>query len=334
MKVVRQHKLGDVRLHDEPEPAPGAGDILLRVTAVGLCGSDLHWLTEGGIGDAQLGAPLVLGHEFAGVVESGELRGQHVAADPSIPCENCEFCREGNPNLCLTQRFAGFGTEDGALRQYMSWPSRNLFPLPPSFTDIDGVMLEPLGVAVHSVDLGHVRPGMTVGVFGCGPIGLLTLQVARAAGATALLATEILPHRLEAARATGATAFQADHGREVAEIMKFTNGRGVDVAFEAGDGQSAVDAAIAAARPGGRIVLIGIPAENQTSFTASVARRKGLTMMMVRRMKNVYPRGIRLVEHGLVELRSLVTHRFPLADFEQALDLAQRREGLKIIIEP
>ena len=159
MKVVRLHKPGDVRLHDEPVPVPGPDEVLLRVTAVGLCGSDLHWLIDGGIGDAQIAAPLVVGHEFAAVVESGELRGQRVAVDPSIPCERCEYCREGNPNLCLTQRFAGFGAEDGALREYMAWPGRNLFPLPDSFTGVDGVMLEPLGVAVHSVDLGHIGRG-------------------------------------------------------------------------------------------------------------------------------------------------------------------------------
>ena len=176
---------------------------------------------------------------------------------------------------------------------------------------------------------------MTVGVFGCGPIGLLILQVARAVGATALFATEILPHRLEAARAMGATAaFQADNGREVAEIMTCTGGRGVDVAFEVGLDNSTVDAAIGAARPGGRVVLIGIPAEERTSFTASAARRKGLTMAMVRRMKNVYPRAMRLVQHGLVDPRPLVTHRFPLGEFKQALEMAERREGLKIIIEP
>ena len=150
-----------------------------------------------------------------------------------------------------------------------------------------------------------------------------------------IIATEVLPHRLEAARALGATmVLQTDGGRESAEIMKFAGGRGVDVAFEASDHNDAVETAIATAKPGGRVVLTGIPSDDRTSFTSSVARRKGLTIVMVRRMKHTYPRAIRLVESGLVDVRSLVTHRFPLTGFEQALEVARKREGLKIIIEP
>jgi L-iditol 2-dehydrogenase len=302
---------------------------------VGVCGSDLHWLSAGSIGDARLEKPLVLGHEFAGVIASGKREGQRVAVDPNVACGWCEFCLEGNPNLCAHLRFAGHGAEDGALREYMAWPTKCLFRLPDSISDADGVVLEPLGVAIHAVDLGHVKPGMTVGIFGCGPIGLLILQVARAAGATSLLVTERLPHRLEAARVLGATvAFRTGDGRESDEVLRASGGQGVDVAFEASEENGAVEAAIAATRPGGRVVLVGIPDDDRTCFTASVARRKGLTIKMTRRMKHVYPRAIRLVERGLVDTKALVSHRFSLADFEEAFAIAQRREGLKVIIEP
>jgi len=336
MRVLRLHGARDLRLHIEPDPAPGPGESLLRVTAVGLCGSDVHWFSEAGIGDARLTRPLVLGHEFVGVIESGERRGERVAVDPAVPCGACEFCLEGNPNLCTALRFAGHGAEDGALREYMAWPTRCLHPLPDSLTDADGVMLEPLGVAIHAVDLGHVKPAMTVGVFGCGPIGLLVLQVTRVAGATHLIATDKLPHRLEAARSVGATAvFQAADGQEVTDVVGATaNRRGVDVAFEAAGENEAVETAIATARPGGRVVLIGIPADDRTAFTASPARRKGLTIKLSRRMKHVYPRAIRLVESGMVDVRSLVTHRFPLEEIDQAFSVAERREGLKVIVEP
>jgi L-iditol 2-dehydrogenase len=326
MKALRLHCVGDLRLHDEPRPAPGPGDVLLRVTAVGVCGSDLHWYSEASIGDAKLDRPLILGHEFAGVISSGQRRGQRVAVDPSISCGNCDFCREGNSNLCSALRFAGHGVEDGALREYMAWPARCCYSIPDTLTDADGVMLEPLGVAIHAVDLGHVRPGMTVGVFGCGPIGLLVLQVARAAGAACLFATETLAHRLEAAQALDVAAtFQADGGRESDEILAL---------FEATEENGAVEAAIATTRSGGRVVLVGIPSDDRTAFTASVARRKGLTIKLTRRTKHAYPRAIRLVESGLVDVRSLVTHRFPLAEFKGAFASAQRREGLKVIIEP
>lgn len=305
----------------------------MRVSAVGLCGSDLHWFGEGEIGDAQLQHPLVLGHEMAGVVESGRYVGQIVAIDPAVPCGRCAFCLEGNPNLCPTHRFAGHGLEDGGLREWIAWPEDRLFPLPPGFSDVEGVMLEPLGVALYAVDLGGLRPGMIAGVFGCGPIGLLIVQLVRLCGATQIIATDKLPHRVEAARSVGAThALLSDKGRENAEIWALTGHRGVDVAFEAANENDAVETAIAVAKPGGRVILVGIPADDRTTFSASTARRKGLTIQWCRRMKHTYPRAIRLVGSRLVDVRSLVSHRFPLEQATQAFATAQRREGLKVVI--
>ena len=126
MQVVRLHSAGDLRLHDEPMPSPGPGESLVRVTAVSICGSDIHWFAEGGIGDARIKQPLVLGHEFAGVIAGGERSGERVAVDPAIPCGVCEFCLEGNPNFCTSMRFAGDGKFDGALREYVAWPTHCL----------------------------------------------------------------------------------------------------------------------------------------------------------------------------------------------------------------
>jgi L-iditol 2-dehydrogenase len=316
MKVARLHGVGDVRLWDEPAPSAGPGEALVRVTAVGLCGSDLHWYGQAGIGDARLDRPLVAGHEFAGVT----VAGQRVAVDPAVPCNRCDMCQAGHQNLCRDLRFAGHGAQDGGLQDEVAWPARCLVPLPDSLSAAAGALLEPLGVAIHAVDLGHVHTGASVGIFGCGPIGLLVLQVARAAGAANLLVTEPLPHRLDAARAWGA--------------QEWMPGREVDVAFECAGAAGALDDAISAARPGGRVVLVGIPDDDRTSFSASTARRKGLTLALSRRMKHTYPRAIRLVETGRVEVESLVTHHFPLEQAPAAFALAQRREGLKVIVEP
>jgi L-iditol 2-dehydrogenase len=155
------------------------------------------------------------------------------------------------------------------------------------------------------------------------------------AGATNIIATDKLPHRLEAARALGATvAVQAEDGEETAEVLALTKGQGVHVAFEAAGENAAVETAIAVTRKGGRVILGGIPADDRTAFTASTARRKGLTIKLVRRMKHVYPRAIRLAESGMVDVRSIVTHQFPITEFEKAFSVAARREGLKVIIEP
>jgi len=331
MRVARLHGIGDVRLRDEPIPTPRADESLIHVTAVGICGSDLHWFGQGGIGDARLTQPLVLGHEFVGVVESGLQRGTRVAVDPLIACGKCEPCQEGNPNLCLAHRFAGHGSDDGALREYIAWHSDCLFPLPDALSDEDGVMLEPLGIALHAVDLAHLRPGMTVGVYGCGPIGLLIIQVARRSGAARVLATEKLAHRLDAARACGAEVFAAD-GDEARAILAATHQRGVDVAFEVAGENAALDTTLTTAKYGGCVIWAGIPEDDRATITASSARRKGLTIKVVRRMKYTYPRALDLVTRGLVEVRSLVTHRFPLEKIGEAFAVAARREGIKIVV--
>jgi L-iditol 2-dehydrogenase len=332
MRAVRLHRARDVRLHDEPQPQPAAGEVLVRVAAVGLCGSDLHWYEEGGIGGTTLTRPIVLGHEFAGTTPDGRL----VAVDPAISCGRCGLCLDGHPNLCPSVRFAGHGSDDGALREWLAWPERCLVPLPDGFTAADGALLEPLGVAIHAVDLAHVRTGDTVGVLGCGPIGLLCLQVARAAGAARLVATDLAsrPHRLDAARLLGAATFPADDGREAGEILRSLGGLGLDVAIECAGTQAAVDAAVEAVRPGARVVLAGIPSGERTSLRASAARRKGLTVAFSRRMKHVYPRAIALALSGRADLRSLVTHRFPLGEAAQAFSLAAERDGLKVVVEP
>ena len=335
MKVARLHGVGDIRVADADRPVPGAEESLVRVSAVGLCGSDLHWFTEGGIGDAQLVQPLVLGHEFAGVVQGGRQDGRRVAVDPARSCGACEQCLEGNRNLCPSVRFAGHGRDDGALRQYLAWPTALLHPVPDALSDADAAMLEPLGVALHAHDLGKTRAGGVVAVIGCGPIGLCLVQLARAAGARQVVAVEPLRHRREAATAMGAdVALDAGAADLTAALTQATNGRGVDVAFEAAGSDAAVGLAVAAARPGGRVVLVGIPGQDAITFPASVARRKGLTIKLSRRMKDTYPRATRLVAGGLVDVSSIVSHTFPLARADEAFRAASDRVGLKIIVSP
>jgi L-iditol 2-dehydrogenase len=304
---------------------------LVRVTAVGICGSDLHWWDEGAIGDATLAHPLVLGHEGAGVIAEGPRRGERVAIDPAITCGTCRACRDGYANLCYRIRFAGHGETDGMMRELMSWPTELLHPLPDGVSDADGALLEPLGVALHSVDLGHLPFGGTASVVGCGPIGLLLIAVLKAAGASSVLAVEPLAHRREAASRYGADVV-AEPG-----FVGLT-GAGVDVAFEAAGARfasgDAVRLALESVRPGGRVVLAGIPGDDAITLQASVARRKGLTIAMVRRMNHVYPRAISLAARGVVDLGALVSRRAGLGSTAAAFGDAADRTGLKVIIEP
>jgi L-iditol 2-dehydrogenase len=332
MRVARLHRAGEITLADEPRPVPGAGQELVAVRAVGICGSDLHWFTEGSIGDAVLGAPLVLGHEMSGVIASGPRAGQRVAVDPAIPCTTCPPCREGNPNLCINVVFAGHGSTDGGMRQFLAWPADRLHAVPDSVDDVDAAMLEPLGVAIHAVDLAHLRLAGTVAVVGCGPIGQLAVRLALLAGAAHVLGVDPLAHRRELAAEAGARSAEPASATEV--VSSVADGIGFDAVIEVAGTDEAVDLSIALCRPGGRVVLTGIPDDNRTTFTAAPARRKGLTIALSRRMKDVYPRAIELAAGKRINLSDVVSHEYGLADATEAMQVAAQRRGHKVIIHP
>ncbi len=313
-------------------PEPGEGEVLLRVLAVGLCGSDAHWFREGSIGDAALGAGLVLGHEFSAVIESGDRTGERVAVDPAVPCLACEQCRAGRPNLCLDLVFAGHGV-DGALRGHMVWPERCLVPVPDHLADDQGALLEPLGVALHSIDLAGSVDGAAVGVIGCGPIGLLLIAALRRSGAQRIVATDPLSHRLDAAAEMGATDVFGDFG--VADGLASAVGAGLDFVFETAGTDAGVHTALMVARPGGRVVLVGIPDGDRTSFVASIARRKELTLVVCRRMlPNDLVRAAEMAGSGLPGLDLLVTDRYPLSAAADAFEALVDRRGLKVVVNP
>jgi L-iditol 2-dehydrogenase len=216
--------------------------------------------------------------------------------------------------------FAGHGGCDGGLRQFLAWPSHRLHPLPGHLSDDEGALLEPLGVALHAVDLAHLRLASTVAVVGCGPIGLMLIQLARLGGATRVLAADPLPHRLEAALKSGA---EPADGVDRADLV-----------FEVSGSDAAVDTALRLARPGARVVLVGIPDGDRTTFPASVARRKGLTLVLSRRMGEVYPRVIDLAARRLVDLPPIVSAAFGLGEIGAAMATAAAREGLKVVVHP
>lgn len=334
-EVARLHGRQTIRVQREPVEPVAAGEVHVRVTAVGLCGSDLHWFAEGSIGDAELSRPLVLGHEFAGVIADGPRAGERVVVDPANPCGRCGPCLDGHSNLCLAIRFAGHGTTDGALRSMLPWPERLLHPLPEAIADDEAALLEPLGVALHAADLAHVPAGGRAGVYGCGPLGLLLVQVLRIAGASSVVATDRLAHRVEAARALGASpALQVDEPASVAG-RRTARDTEVDVAFEVAGTDEALDDAIAAVRPGGRVVLVGIPTGDRTAFPAGPARRKGLSLLLCRRMVATdLARAIELAASGRVQLAPLISARFPLARAPEAFAMLAARSGLKVIVEP
>lgn len=336
MRASFLYGIRDVRFEDCPTPTPGPGEVLLQIASVGVCGSDVHYYLEGRIGHQVITAPLIMGHEFsARVVELGAgvhglPPGQLVAVEPAIPCEQCEHCLEGHPNLCPNVRFCGTPPVNGVFAEYAVMPAGNCFPLPAGFSPDDGAMLEPLGIAIHAVDLAHLRPGSTVAVLGAGPIGLLCAAVARTAGANQVYMTEPLAYRREFAHRYIADAvFDPRAVNPAAEIERLTAGRGVDVVFEAAGAPETPQQAAEIVRIGGKVILAGIPAEDNLAFQASTVRRKGLTIKLVRRMKHTYPRAIRLVQSGQVDVKPLVTHFLPLSGVGEAMELVSGyRDGV------
>ena len=333
MDVLRLHGVGDIRLHSEPEPAPGPGEELVRVTAEGLCGSDLHWFEDGGIGEDRVQEPFVLGHEMGGVIASGERKGERVVIEPAKPCEQCEVCQAGNGNLCQQVEFCGHYPAPGGLSTFIAWPQHLLLPIPNTIDGDDVALLEPLGIALHALDLGHFEAGMSAGVYGCGPIGLFLIRALRASGAGRIQASDPLPHRREAALSSGADDVR--HTAVAGQPDGVSEWGPVDVAFEAAGEDAALETALRTVRTGGRVVAVGIPPNDRSSFPAALARERGLTIVLSRRMKAHHMHAaIDLVDRGAVDLGSMITARFPISQGPEAFAELVDRTGLKIVIKP
>ena len=322
MKAIRLYGPHDLRLETIPDPRdPGPGEVIVRITAAGICGSDLHTYLDGRIGDTVVRHPVVPCHECAGVIvsagpdaRSGDgtalVPGVRVAVDPAMSCNSCEWCRRGDPNLCVDLRFFGLPPENGCLQERVRVPARCCFPVPDGMDETTGALLEPLGVALHAADLAHLRVGHSVAVLGAGPIGLLVAQTARIAGGGPVYVSEPLPWRRTLAEQMGGELLDAED--PAADLLHRTGGRGVDAVFEAAWGGVAIEQAAAMACPGGTVVLVGIPGDDRCVLRHSVARRKGLTLLFCRRMKFTYARAIRLVDDGRIKPALLVSHTFPL----------------------
>ena len=348
MLAARLYGPKDLRIDHIPHPGPpGPDQVLLRITTVGICGSDLHTYQDARIGDTVLQAPLIIGHEFAGVVEEvgpgealdGEFNplvpGTRVAIDPAQPCGRCEMCEQGHPNLCARMHFCGLYPDDGSLCQWMHMPAHTCFPLPEEIDDAGGALLEPLGVAIHATDLAKIRLTDSVAILGAGSIGLFTLQSVRASGADKIFVIDQFPWRLALADELGAIPINFREQNAVNAVLQATGGRGVDVAIEAAWADQSIGQAAGMARVGGRLVLVGIPGDDNMQLTHSVARRKGLTIRMSRRMKHVYPRSIKLAKSGAVNLNCVISHRFPLEKTPEAFAMneAYQDDVIKVIID-
>jgi L-iditol 2-dehydrogenase len=319
-RAVVLHGPGDVRVEDRAVPEPGAREVLVEIAAVGVCGSDVHYYEHGRIGSFVVREPMVLGHESAGRVvalgpgASGHAVGDRVALEPGVPCGNCRECRAGRYNLCRDVRFFATPPIDGAFANYVTIHEDFAFALPDSVSDDAGALIEPLSVGVWACQKANVSAGDRVLVTGAGPIGLLAAQCARAFGATEITVTDLNVHRLGLAERTGAT-----RTINVAEESLEDSGLEVDALIECSGHPASLKAGIAALRPAGTAVLVGMGPEEEGVVPLSLIQNHELWLTGTFRYANTYPRAIALVANGRVDLEAIITGHFALDEAEAAL---------------
>jgi len=341
MKAAFLYKPGEIRIEEMDIPSPKDDEALIRIKAVGVCGSDVHFYEVGRIGDFVVTEPLILGHECAGeVVEVGKdvktLKvGDRVAVEAGVPCRKCDFCRLGRYNLCADVTFLATPPFHGAYREYIAHPEDFLFKLPDNMSFEEGAMIEPLAVGVYAAERGDVNIRNTVAIIGAGPIGLMTLQAARARGATDVVITDLEPFRLDFAKKLGASlAINAKEEDPVQRILEYTDG-GADVVMEAVGFPETIGQTIKIARPGAVIVWIGMPTVDEIPIRVVEAICKDADIRGIFRYANAYPPAIKLVSSGKVDVKSMITTTFILDQVQEALEYPGKHPGtcIKVMVE-
>lgn len=341
MKAVVLHKARDLRLEDVPIPKYGPDDVLVKIKSVGICGSDVHYWRTGAIGDFVVEAPMILGHEVAGVVAEVGANvktlqvGDRVALEPGVPCRRCEACKTGRYNLCPEVRFFATPPVDGALSDFAVSPADFAYKIPDSLSLDAAALIEPLSVGIHACRRGNLNAGESVFIAGAGPIGLTSLAVAKAFGATEIFITDVKPHRLEIAKKMGAThAFDACEDAE-AIVKEATNGRGVDLALECAGAEPALVSCLKTAKSGGTIVVVGLGDNSNYTLPLVKLAVKELDLKGIFRYAYTYPAAINLLASGAVDVEAMITHHFPLDDMLSAFEHAEKGTGgaVKVMID-
>lgn len=328
MKAVQWLGPRKMALAEVPKPSPKPHEALIRIESVGVCGSDIHYYAEGRIGDQLVKPPLILGHEYAGIVEAvgdaadPSLVGKRVAVEPGIPCGECEWCEIGMYNVCEKMFFPGGPGSDGALSEYYTVNADYCHPVPPTMSAAHAAMVEPLAVAVHAVELAQLHGHETVAIIGLGPIGLLAAQVLKANDIEVIYGADLLQYRVECSPEHGVThAINAQNNDSIAAIREATNGRGVDVAFDCSNTAEGLNVTCRVTRPAGRCILTGISGNDMDPLPVSVCRRRELTLIWCRRFRDNFHEALSLMEYGKVDIEPLLTHTFSLEDSPAAYEL-------------
>ena len=332
MRAAVLKRQGDMAMETLPVPELDADQVLVQVAAVGVCGSDVHYYEHGRIGDYVVDHPLILGHELSGrIADVGSdvdpsRVGQRVAVEPQRPCRTCKQCKAGRYNLCPDIEFYATPPIDGAFTEYVRIQDDFAYDIPDSVSDEAAALIEPLSVGLWACERAQIKPGSRVLVAGAGPIGIIAAQAARAYGATEIYITDIAEERL---------AFALEHGATHAlnALTDSAEGLDVDAFIDASGAPQAVRSGIKAVGPAGRVILVGLGADD-VELPVSYIQNREIWLSGVFRYTNTWPLAIQLIADGKVDLDILVTGKFALADSEEALKAGKQAGQLKTVVYP
>jgi len=344
MKSMMLTGIREMKMRTVEDPVIVADtDVLIRMERIGVCGSDVHYYTTGRIGNLVVKYPFTVGHESAGtVVKTGSAvsnlkPGKRVAIEPAMSCGKCDQCLSGRPHTCRNLRFLGCpGQADGSLSEYIVMPDKNCYPIPETMNFDQAALAEPLSIGIYSVRLyGSSVTGKKVGILGCGPIGMSILIPAIAEKAEKIYVTDRIDERLKIASDAGASWTGNVDREDIVEKISKMEPLLLDVVFECCGKQEAMNQAVRLVKPGGKIMIVGIPEFDNWIFPADIIRRKELSLQNVRRQNECYKSAIDMISSGWLNMDRLVTHRFPFAETKEAFDLvADYKDGvMKAMIE-
>ena len=343
MRAMKLTGLRQMAMFDVPVPQIKAdNDVLIRMTHVGVCGSDVHYYTTGRIGSQIVEYPFAVGHECAGIVENtgtGVTRvkpGDRIAVEPAAPCHQCDQCLAGRPHTCRKLTFLGCpGQVEGCLSDYILMKEDSCFPIPDSMTLEEAALSEPLSIGVYAVKLSIPMPRARIGIIGCGPIGLSVLMPSLLQGAEKIYVTDKIDARLETAKKAGASWTGNPLKSNIVADITQAEPLLLDAVFECCGQQEAVDQAVELLKPGGKLIFIGIPEVDRISFNMDYMRRKEICVQNVRRQNHCVHAALDIIAGKKCNVNIMTTHRFPLEKTQEAFDLvAAYRDGVvKAMIE-
>lgn len=334
--------LNKMEIREIEVPVPKEKQVLIKLEYVGICGSDVHYLEYGKIGDFIVNGDFILGHECSGTVaavgpgvESLKV-GDKVSLEPGCTCGQCEFCKTGRYNLCPDVEFLATPPYNGCLMNYIAFPENMAFKLPDNISTKEGALIEPLSVGMHAAKQGNVKLGDSVVILGSGCIGLVTLLACKAFGATDVTVVDVIPKRLEYAKKLGATTvINAAETDVLAEIDKLTNNKGVDIVIETAGSAKTISQTPYLVKRGGRIVLVGMAPQDIIEYNFAKIMAKEAEIKSVFRYRNIYPQAIKAISKGISDVSGIVTHEFTFDDVAKAFDFVinNKQDVVKAVIK-